>query len=268
MRYYPTVRRVLLVAVIGFPLAQLVAYPALAVLSPRLALVGGELVLGLLIYLTVRPQGHGVEDVLLFNATSLTVLGATAVAAVGAALLLAEIDLATRWGLAELGWSPPLLIQRRLLEIQLVDGFGGAISTTGAIVIVPALCEEAFFRGLVLTSIAAHHGPRLAVVGSALLFALAHGNPWLALPLFVFGLFLGMLVYWTHSLYPAVLAHMVNNLTSLIGVNARAHAGVDLLGATHHVPTLVLVVALVFLYLGLRHVRRWHAWMPLVVPEN
>ena len=267
MKRYPTVRRVLLLTIVGFPMAQLVVYPALAALSPRLALIGAELVLGFIIYLAVRPPARGVEDVLLLNATPLVVLGATGLAAVGAALLLAEFDRATRWGLAELGWSLPLLIERRLLEIQLIDGSVGAASTAVAIAIVPALCEEAFFRGLVLTSIASHHGPRLAVVGSALLFALAHANPWLALPLFVFGLFLGMVVYWTHSLYPAVLVHMVNNLISVLGVNARAHTGVDLLGATHHVPPLVLVAALAFLLLGSRYVRRWRAWMPLVVPE-
>lgn len=264
MRPYPSFVQVLVLTLLALLLARLVVYPALVELSPRVALIGAELVLALIVYLAARPEVRVTEDLLLLNATPLAVLGAAVIAALGAALVLAQIDLGLRLVLADLHLPLPLLVQRRLLEIQLVDGSTSGLLALLAIAVVPALCEEIFFRGLVFTSVAANHGPRLAVVGSALLFTLAHTNPWQALPLFLFGLFLGLLVGWTHSLYPAVLAHMTNNLISLLGVNARAHTGIDVLGATHQVPAPVLIAALVLLWLGLRYIRRQSPWMPLV----
>jgi len=268
LKRYPSLGQVLLLTLIAFPLAQFLVYPVLAVQSPRVGLIGAELVLAFVIALAAWPRERVTEDLLLLNATPLSVLGAAVIAAVGAALILADVDIALRRVLASFSLDLPPLIQRRVLEIQLIDEPSSGFLAVVAIAIVPALCEEAFFRGLVLTSVAAHHGPRLAVVGSALLFALAHANPWLALPLFLFGLFLGLLVYWTHSLYPAVLAHMANNLISLLGVNARAHTGIDVLGAVRQVPTPVLITALVFLWLGLRYIRRQPASMPLVASDG
>ncbi|MFC1526463.1 type II CAAX prenyl endopeptidase Rce1 family protein, partial [Candidatus Latescibacterota bacterium] len=227
MTRYPPVRHVLFLSLLVLPLSQFLVYPALAPFSPHLALVAAEFVLLWALSLSVRRRRWSLEDVLLLNATSPRVLTVAAVTAAGAAVLIAQLDLA--W--AELLWLVevyvPVSLQRNLLEIQLVDDLPGLAGVATGIVIAPGVCEEAFFRGFVLTSLAAHRSIRVGVVGSALLFAALHLNPWQLPALVLFGLFLGLLVHWTHSIYPAIVAHMTNNLLSVMGVNVRAYTGVD-----------------------------------------
>jgi membrane protease YdiL (CAAX protease family) len=156
-------------------------------------------------------------------------------------------------------------LQRNLLELQLVRDLPGAAGVLFGVVLAPGVCEEAFFRGFVLTALAARGAARSAVTGSALLFAALHLNPWQLPALMLFGIFLGLLVYWTHSIYPAVLAHGINNLVSVLGVNVRAHTGVDWLGAGESLPLPVLAAAAVCLGLGVLVLRRHSPVMPLIV---
>ena len=104
--------------------------------------------------------------------------------------------------------------------------------------------------------------------GSALLFAISHFNPWQLLPLFLFGLFLGALVYWTHSIYPAMLAHAVNNLASITGVNLRTYLGLDGLGPSQHLPMPLALLAGLVLLGGLLLLSRQPAIMPLLIKRD
>ena len=71
------------------------------------------------------------------------------------------------------------------------------------------------FRGYKLGAFR-EHGDGLAVVLSAVLFGLFHGNV-LQVPFaFILGLALGFLVVLTDSIWPAVLLHFVNNLLSVV----------------------------------------------------
>lgn len=84
-----------------------------------------------------------------------------------------------------------------------------------ATAILPALIEEMIFRGYILGAFR-EHGDGLAVVLSAVLFGLFHGNV-LQVPFaFILGLALGFLVVLTDSIWPAVLLHFVNNLLSVV----------------------------------------------------
>jgi uncharacterized protein len=72
-------------------------------------------------------------------------------------------------------------------------------------------CEEIAFRGYVQTTLALRRGPAAAVVGAAVLFALLHMNPVLFPALVVLGALFGWLAWRAGSIWPAVLAHAVNN---------------------------------------------------------
>jgi CAAX protease family protein len=81
------------------------------------------------------------------------------------------------------------------------------------------LCEEIAFRGYVQTSLGLRRGPRAAVIGAAALFALLHMNPVLFPALVVLGALFGWLAWRAGSIWPAVVAHAVNNgITSSIVV--------------------------------------------------
>lgn len=83
-------------------------------------------------------------------------------------------------------------------------------SFVAAGLVIP-LAEELIFRGLFLHGFLARYGARTAIVLSALVFALAHGNPWQ----FPVGMVMGLLLGWcrvrTGSLVPCVAGHAMNN---------------------------------------------------------
>ena len=81
--------------------------------------------------------------------------------------------------------------------------------------VVPALVVEMIFRGYFLGALRPH-GDGIAVVVSAAVFGLFHGNV-LQIPFaFLLGLVFGYVVVQTGSIWPAVLIHFGNNLMSVL----------------------------------------------------
>ena len=83
------------------------------------------------------------------------------------------------------------------------------------------LVEELLFRGVLLSAVARYTGNGMAIVQSALLFACVHlpdlSFLWYALPnLALLGLILGWLRVQSSSIWPAVVAHGMNNLLAVV----------------------------------------------------
>ena len=88
----------------------------------------------------------------------------------------------------------------------------GAAPTLTLFVVIPPLCEELFFRGVLFRGLLRRFGPAVALASTTILFAWFHGmNVQKFLMLFVGGYF-GVLVYLTGSLWASILAHAINNL--------------------------------------------------------
>lgn len=84
------------------------------------------------------------------------------------------------------------------------------IMNTICTAVIPALVEEFAFRGLVL-GVLRKHGDMFAVVTSAFLFGMLHGN-FVQIPFaFIVGLVLGYVRVKTDSMLPSVLIHFGNN---------------------------------------------------------
>lgn len=83
-------------------------------------------------------------------------------------------------------------------------------------VLAPVL-EEWLCRGLVLRGLLTNGTkPVLAIIVSALFFAIIHGNLWQAVPAFALGSLFGYVYYKTGSLKLTVLMHFTNNFISLV----------------------------------------------------
>jgi sodium transport system permease protein len=78
--------------------------------------------------------------------------------------------------------------------------------------LLPAVCEELAFRGLILTGLARRFRPGTAIFLSSFLFSLYQMNVFQLVPHFVQGVVLALLVLRTGSLWPAMVFHLVNNL--------------------------------------------------------
>lgn len=104
------------------------------------------------------------------------------------------------------------------------------------------ICEEWLCRGMFLRGLLHYRkkdgtrgiGPMWAIVISAALFALIHGNPWQAVPAFIIGLLMGYVYYKTGSLKLTMLMHCANNTLALtaghIDALKDAENWIDILG--------------------------------------
>jgi membrane protease YdiL (CAAX protease family) len=118
---------------------------------------------------------------------------------------------------------PPDSPVRRLMEETLnqfvaVETPFDLLMLFAAAVVTAAICEEFLFRGLILGLLARRAGWVSAIVWSAALFAIYHLNPVVLLPVTLVGLYLGLLVWRSGSLYPAIAAHALNNGLALFGL--------------------------------------------------
>ncbi len=266
--HYPRFSQILRVALPALLLAHFVVWPVVGLLSLHAGIIAAECTILWFVALYIRRHHLIAEDLLLFNAAPARTLLLTIPVTICCSLVVAEFDLYLAYLLGRIDLSMPLPFQKNLLEIQILRGLTDVPKGLVTLVLAPVLCEEPLFRGLVLTSLYAHHGPRWALGGSALLFAVSHFNPWQLIPLFLFGLFLGALVYWTHSIYPAMLAHAVNNLASITGINLRTYLGIDGLGPSQHLPMPLALLAGLILLVGLLILCRQPAIMPLLTKRE
>lgn len=142
-----------------------------------------------------------------------------------------------RWGMvgkdflrarpmATLGWTmaaaagvviPSIWLQEQLppMPDTASEALLKMVHTTGgyfAIAILAPLAEEIVFRGAIVGRLAQVAKNRwAAILVSALLFALVHGNPVQMPHAFVIGVFLGWLFLRTGSIIPGVVFHWMNN---------------------------------------------------------
>lgn len=80
--------------------------------------------------------------------------------------------------------------------------------------VLTPLVEEVVFRGIIFQSMR-RFGDSFALVLSAILFALFHGNLSQAPNAFLMGLVIGYLVLYSGSLWVGIIIHAVNNLLNL-----------------------------------------------------
>lgn len=141
----------------------------------------------------------------LLGAPALFLVG-TAIARLSGALFPVPEDLAERFAEALVPPAVPLW------ELLLL------------VAVLPGICEEIAFRGLLLHGLRRRLHPALLPVVVGVVFGLFHLDLLRLLPTAVLGVALTVVVLLTGSLYPAILWHALNNATAILAVRA----GVDL----------------------------------------
>jgi len=82
----------------------------------------------------------------------------------------------------------------------------------------PAFCEELLFRGFVQTRLLRRFGVVIGVLVSSALFAVFHMDWVHIIAVFPLGVYLGTITWRSGSLFPAMLAHFINNAISVFAV--------------------------------------------------
>ena len=115
--------------------------------------------------------------------------------------------------------------------------------------VLPALSEELFFRGMVMTELE-HYGPFTAVALSSLLFAMFHFSL-RGLPVYFFcGLMLALCAYVTRSVLASCTVHLLYNLTVMLGADKiqAFFAITDDITLIAVILTVVLLICLILIF--------------------
>ncbi|MEM2869398.1 MAG: CPBP family intramembrane glutamic endopeptidase [Thermoplasmata archaeon] len=219
--------RVLAVFVAAIALANFALTPILLVALADVPLDDPEGVMRAVLTPQILLLTTLVQDVLLVGLTYVAVFRPRH-------LTLQEIGL-TREGLGALPIAVGVLSGLGMLGASLVMGYamerlagialeetlfrvpsdaGGLALLLIAVAAVAPPAEEFFFRGYALPAIQKRAGPAQGLLLSSLMFAAAHLSLPSLLPLFVAGLWLGLL-FRRYGIVPSIIAHAVNNVAAV-----------------------------------------------------
>ena len=113
------------------------------------------------------------------------------------------------------------------------------------VAVVPAICEELLFRGVLVRGLASRFHPWLAVIAAAIAFSLYHVNPIQMIPTLTLGLAFGAITLRGGSALPTMVAHALNNGIAILVVRGELPFAIDAdqTGSIDRHPTLALVAA-------------------------
>lgn len=102
-------------------------------------------------------------------------------------------------------------------QILSKPGFGNLLLNILVIALVPAVCEEFLFRGVLQQFFLRWmRNPHIAIISAAAIFSLFHGQFFAFLPRFAIGIVLGYLFYYSRSIFVNISAHFLNNAIIVI----------------------------------------------------
>lgn len=152
-------------------------------------------------------------------------------------------------------------VQSTSMLMKLLGGEGIALLLVNIFVyaLIPAIGEELLFRGVIMRQIAlSTKNVHLAVWVTAAFFSFIHGEMTVFLPRFLMGVALGYMFVWSGNIWVGVIAHLFNNILSIVIINAvlngNLEARYDMLGANQEdvlylIPSILLVaMGIYYLY--------------------
>lgn len=150
----------------------------------------------------------------------LLLLGAVALGMGGLSDLLYQLSAALPWPesfLSSLSASQDLMMAQ-YESILAMNGFLDFMQVFLVMALLPAVAEEALFRGCLQPLIQRYLNTHIAIWLTAFLFALLHQQYLAFLSIFFLGAVLGYLREWTGSIWVPTLLHLVNNGSIVIAV--------------------------------------------------
>ncbi len=136
-------------------------------------------------------------------------LAVSVIGIIGLGFLIDEVTFLLHSAAPQLFDATGLMAFNKVFESASLAGFVGL---TLVVTIGPAIGEEFFFRGFVLRAFCTDMSAWSAVLLSSLLFGAMHLNLLQGTGAGLIGLYLGFIAIRTGSIWPSVIAHLVNNL--------------------------------------------------------
>lgn len=129
-----------------------------------------------------------------------------------ALFLFLILSLAINMGMALLGLEEAVSSQ----VFPEPDGFLDIFLAVLSIAVIAPLAEEIVFRGYIFRAVENKAGGYVAIILTALAFAILHFSPVLFIPIFLMGLAMGWVRERTGSIVPSLIFHSANNLSAVV----------------------------------------------------
>jgi len=144
---------------------------------------------------------------------------------------------------------PDVLSEMQMSQYEMIENFltseGVLLFGLFHIALVPSFCEEVLFRGYILRAFEKSWGIIAGVVVSGIIFGMFHLQLGNILPLATLGILLGLMTWLSGSIWPAVLAHFINNGSAVVlGVNFPELLFSDI-SAESLPPVWVLIISII-----------------------
>ena len=97
-----------------------------------------------------------------------------------------------------------------------IDNFGSFILVVFLLAVLPAVCEELVFRGVIYNGLRQKFSTLFSVLISAGLFTLIHFSIYKTFYQFILGVVLALLVHYTGSIVYSMIYHFVNNFIIIL----------------------------------------------------
>ncbi len=101
-------------------------------------------------------------------------------------------------------------------DLLKINSVYDAVIVIIAVSIVPAVCEEAMFRGFIQRSFELKYKPFLAAFITSIFFGVYHFNPYAIVGLIALGFYFGYAAYKSNSILVPVVLHFINNFSAVI----------------------------------------------------
>ena len=130
------------------------------------------------------------------------------------------------------------------------NSVSGLIMAVVSTAIIPAFVEEFAIRGVVMQSLR-RYGDKYAIIMSALVFALMHGNM-IQIPFaFIAGIGIGYAVVKTGTMWTGIIIHFINNLTAVFSLAAYenlSEANMALFSSVLYIAVFALGIVCLIIY--------------------
>lgn len=243
--FYPPPNEVFLVLIISIASALLEG--AVLVKFERTALFLTELLFLVppVIYLWLKR--YPLKKCLRWNRVNGLILIAAVLIGLSLVVLLDELD-----RVINLFFPMPEDLRNVLFDFLKLKTWYDYLIVGSGVILVASFAEESLFRGFLQVSLEAHGGVTRAVLFSALLFALAHFNPWWLVQILILGVFLGFIAWRSNSAFPGMIIHGLNNGLALFLGSEVSQEKFAWYSLGEHVSPFVLIVAAALLFIGLK----------------
>ena len=159
--------------------------------------------------------------------------------------------MANRWVVEKISWLQSLIASESASEnlmegLLVMPSLWEMLFSLLVMAVVPAIGEEMVFRGILqkqMQRIMAN--PYIAIIITALIFSLAHFQVQRFFAIFLLGIVLGLIFYWTKNLWVPIAGHFVFNGTQVVAAYV-SQEDLDKLNAGEDVQLPFAVIAFSF----------------------